>query len=90
MIALLLGLNGLLGLAFLAALAKPAPVLAQTAGRPGDFLCVTAKAAGQTYDVVYVLDVPARKLHALYPANAQTRQLLYAQSRDLDKDFRRK
>lgn len=60
---------------------------AQSGGRAGDFSIVTAKAAGQSYDVVYVLDRPARKLHAFYPQNIQGK-LDYAQFRDLERDLR--
>ena len=61
---------------------------AQGSARPGDFACVTAKAAGQSYDVLYVLDLPARKLYALYPT--QSKRLMTAPPRDLAKDFGRK
>lgn len=87
----LAGLNVLLVVALLAgALSSPSAFAQSPGGRPGDFICVTAKTAGQTYDAVFLLDVPARKLHAMYPANVQQKQLSYAQFRDLDKDFRKK
>jgi len=60
---------------------------AQGGARPGNFVCVTAKATAQSYDVLYVLDVPERKLHAFYPGNVQSRELAYAGSRDLKADF---
>lgn len=59
----------------------------QAGGRAGDFVCVTAKAAGRSYDVVYVLDRPEKKLHAFYPADVQSRKHVYAGFRELEKDF---
>ena len=43
-------------------------------GRPGDFIAVTAQAPGQGYDVLYILDVPEKKLHALSPGNKKQLQ----------------
>lgn len=67
---------------------KPSTALAQTRGaRPGDFLCVTAKAQGQAFDVVYVLDRPAQKLHAFYPTGVLKKQHAHGGFRDLKADF---
>ncbi len=86
-IALLVGLNLFL-LAALVMESVPAPAaFGQAGARAGDFVCVTAKAGGQTYDVLYILDVPGRKLHALYPPSQRERQVVPARPRDLDKDF---
>jgi hypothetical protein len=60
---------------------------AQGGGRGGEYVCVTAKPAGQTYDVLYVLDPAAHKLHAFYPGLPQSKQLSRAEPRDLKKDF---
>jgi hypothetical protein len=60
---------------------------AQLGGRGVDYLCVTAKPAGQTYDVLYVLDPTAQQLHAFYPGLPQSKQLSWAEPRDLKKDF---
>ena len=60
---------------------------AQPGGRGGEYVCVTAKPAGQTYDVLYVLDPAAHKLHAFYPGLPQSKQLSRAEPRDLKKDF---
>lgn len=60
---------------------------AQGGGRGADYLSVTAKPAGQTYDVLYVLDATAQQLHAFYPGLPQNRQLTRAEPRDLKKDF---
>ncbi len=53
----------------------------------GEYVCVTAKPAGQSYDVLYVLDPAAHKLHAFYPGLPQSKQLSRAEPRDLKKDF---
>ncbi|MFQ5414918.1 MAG: hypothetical protein ACE5E6_10715, partial [Phycisphaerae bacterium] len=60
---------------------------AQPRARGGDFLSVTVGVAGQSYDVVYVLDLPKRMLHAFYP-EIPSNQLRYAGYRDLNKDMR--
>ena len=60
---------------------------AQGGGRGVDYLCVTAKPAGQAYDVLYVLDPAAQQLHAFYPGSMQNKQLTRVESRDLKKDF---
>lgn len=90
LLAALLGLNGLLAAIFAVASLTSRPAWAQVGGGPGDMLCVTGKAGGQTYDVVYLLDVPSRKLHAFYPSSPQNRQLAYGGFRDLEKDLPRR
>jgi hypothetical protein len=65
------------------ALAQPAP------GRSGHYACVTAKGAGQSFDVLYILDASEHKLHGFFPGNVQTRELAYASFRDLKQDFGR-
>ncbi len=87
-IVLLVGVNLLLLAALWLASYSPAAAYAQGGARVGDFASVTAKAAGQTYDVLYVLDVPARKLYAFFPTQQQ--RLTSAPPRDLAKDFDRK
>ena len=60
---------------------------AQPGGRGGDYVCVTAKPASQSYDVLYILDPAAHRLHAFYPGLPQSKQLSRAEPRDLKKDF---
>ena len=60
---------------------------AQPGGRGGEYVCVTAKPASQSYDVLYVLDPAAHKLHAFYPGLPQSKLLSRAEPRDLKKDF---
>lgn len=60
---------------------------AQPGGRGGEYVCVTAKPASQSYDVLYVLDPAAHRLHAFYPGMPQSKQLSRAEPRDLKKDF---
>lgn len=63
---------------------------AQGGARPGDFISVTAKAAGQSYDVLYVLDVRDRKLFGFYPSAPPRSTLVATAPRDLTLDFRPK
>jgi hypothetical protein len=89
-IVLLVGLNLLLLVLLLIGSYSPAVAYAAGgAGRAGDYICVTAKAAGQSYDVVYVLDRPERKLHAFYPQSVQSRKYVHGAVRDLALDFGR-
>ena len=90
LIVLLVGLNlFLLGVLLIGSYSLPG-AYAQPQARAGDFVCVTAKVRGQSYDVYYVLDLPQRRLHAFYPASQQTREHTHAGSRDLAADFGRK
>ncbi len=89
-IALLVGLNVLLGVIMLAgARFLPTASAAGKGARAGDFMCVTAKPAGQSFDVVYILDKAERKLHAFYPTSARAPKYSYGKSRDLGADFGR-
>ena len=85
-IVALVGLNlFLLAVLLIGSYSLPS-AFAQTRGRAGDFVCVTAQATGQSYQVFYVLDAPRRKLHAFVPT--VQRKLAYAGFADLKKDFR--
>ena len=90
LVVLLIGVNLLLAAVLVIGSYSLPAAYAQTTARPGDFICVTAKTQAQAYDVFYILDVPHRKLHALYPSNIQTRQHDYAGFRDLSMDFGRR
>ena len=90
MIVMLVGLNLLLLAVLMLGSYSLPTAYAQVGARPGDFACVTAKVAGQTYDVLYVLDVPSRKLYAFYPTGGHTNQLAATQPRDLAQDFDQK
>lgn len=87
-------LLSLVNLVLLAALVlgsySPTAAVAQSGARPGDFISVTAKAAGQSYDVLYVLDVRERKLVGFYPGAGNRGQLRSTAPRDLTQDFRPK
>jgi hypothetical protein len=90
-ICLLALFNTVLLLALLAAVHERGEVFAQgPGGRPGNFAMVSAKVASQTYEVLYWLDVPARKLYAFYPGPPPRNERVSAPPRDLDKDFGRK
>ena len=88
-IAMLVGCNLLLFALLFTQIASLPGAYGQVGGRSGDFISVTAKAAGQTYDVLYLLDVPARRLHAFYPDSPQARRLMEVPFRDLAADFGR-
>ena len=87
LVVLLVVANLILGAALLTSTTSLPPAFAQAGLRSGEFLCVTAKPSGQSYDVLYVLDVPSRQLHAFYPGLPQSKNLTQAQPRDLSKDF---
>lgn len=87
-IAILVGVNLFLLALLIGSGIQPASAYAQTGGRAGDFSCVTAKTQGQSYDAVYVLDRPGRKLHVFYPTNVQRMDFAYGGYRDLKADFR--
>lgn len=87
LLALLIGLNLVLVLALLSVNNSLPAAWAQGGGRAGEYLCVTAKPAGQAYDVLYVLDQAAHKLHAFYPGQPPSKQMLKAEPRDVRKDF---
>ena len=88
-ITLLVVVNLLLLAALIIGSYPPATAFAQVAAGPGQFVSVTAKAAGQTYDVVYLLDVPDRKLYAFHPSRTRRDQLVPTAPRDLTQDFQR-
>ena len=87
-LAILLAFNTLLVFALLAAGGVLPVAAAQGPVRgPGNYVCVTAKSAGQSYDVLYVLDQGSQQLHAFYRDPPQARQLTRASPRDLRVDF---
>ncbi len=87
LLGVLAALNGVLAVALLTAGGVLPQAFGQTGARGGNYLSVTAKPAGQNYDVLYVLDQNAHRLHAFYRAQPQNRQMTRAESRDLKKDF---
>ncbi len=90
LVVLLAGLNlFLLALLVVASHSPPAAYAAKGA-RAGDFLCVTAKPGGQSYEIVYILDHAEQKLHAFYPTSVKAHDYAYGQFRDLEADFGKK
>jgi len=85
-IALLALANGVLTLALLAAM-NPLPQAFAQGGAAGSFLAVSAKPGGQSYHVLWVLDLPSDKLYAFYPPTAARRDVVPTEPRDLAKDF---
>ena len=88
-IGVLVAVNLLLLVALLVGSSSLPPAYAQIAGRSGNFVCATAKAGGQSYDVLYLLDVTSRQLNGFYPVRANRNQLSATKPRDLTKDFQR-
>jgi len=88
LIALLAGLNLFL-LALLLSQAAPMPSAFAQVGRGGSggYICATAKPSSRTFEVLYMIDLATKKLHAFYPASSQSKQFAHAEPRDLDKDF---
>lgn len=84
LIVLLAGLNLFLLAAVLFQFVGLPKAFADASGG-GGVACVTAKAAGQSFDIVYVLD--GNNLHAFYPTNFQTKKHGLASTRDLSVDF---
>lgn len=89
-ITLLAGVNVLLLALLLSSVVGLPTAYGQIGGRAGGFVCVTGKAAGQSYDVWYALDTASRKLHAFHPSTAQGSKIIHADVRDLAADFGRK
>lgn len=88
-IVLLGGLNALLAGLLVGGLVKLPRASAQFSARPGDYVTVTAKPASRNYDVLYLLDVPSRRLHAFRPESRQSHTLIPIPPRDLELDFGR-
>ena len=88
-IVILAGLNLFLLAALIMGTYPPSAAYAQPGARAGDFACVTAKTASQSYDVLYVLDIPARKLYGFYPSGPGRGRLVASPPRDLNADFQR-
>ena len=88
-ITLLVVVNLLLLAALIIGNYPPATARAQVVGGPGQFVSVTGKTAGQTGDVLYLLDVPERKLYAFHPSPTQRDRLVPTAPRDLAQDFQR-
>lgn len=86
-IVLLAGINVLLMLALVFSTYSPAKAMAQPGGRAGSFIGVTSQAGGQSYEVLYLLDIQERKLHALIPPMGKGSPE-YAGFRDLKDDFK--
>lgn len=86
-LATLVCLNLALLVGILGHAVAPRTAFAQTVpGLSGNYLAVTGEVRDE-FDVVYLLDVPARALHVIFFDNA-TKRMRYADSRNLERDFR--
>lgn len=65
---------------------SPRTAFAQETGLAGNYLMVTGEVQ-EGYDVLYMIDMKARLLHAFY-YDRTARQLSYMDRASLDKDFR--
>ena len=82
----MVGLNlFLLALLLIGSYSLPA-AHAQAQGGSAKFVCVTAKAPGQGYEVFYLADLSERKLHAFFPT--ANHQLTHTGFVDLEREFR--
>lgn len=89
LIVFLVGVNLLLACALVLGGYTPPAAQAQTGGSVGNYVAATAAADGQQFEVLYVVDLGARKLHAFVPDNIMTKRLQHVDVRDLQADFRR-
>ncbi len=59
---------------------------AQARGGSASFVCVTAHAPGQAYEVFYLADLSERKLHSFFPT--ANHRLTHTGFVDLEREFR--
>ena len=85
-IAALVGLNLVLLAAILLSVWSPPAAYAQRMGGSGQFIAVTCE-ADEAHDVLYLVDLPNRTLHAFMPTRQQDGKVQYIGSRDLERDF---
>ena len=84
----LVGMNlFLLGALILSSYSLPA-AYAQRAGYAANYVTVTCE-VDESYDVLYLVDLPTRRLHAFLPSREAEGRLEYVDSRDLQQDFSR-
>ncbi len=85
-IALLVCLNVALLCGIVLSTTSPTAAFAQGTGLAGNYMTVTGEVRDQ-YDALYLIDMRPRVLHAFY-FDIGTKRLRYADSRDLERDFR--
>ena len=83
----LVGLNLFLLAAMLFSISSPAEAQAQPVGGAGNYLLVSAEIQN-SYDALYIIDLPQRLLHAFVLNRGRPAVLEYRDSRDLAQDFR--
>ena len=86
LLVMLVGLNLMLLAALIIGSYSLPEAYAQPGGR-GGYVCATQIVSGQGWEVLYVLDLKYRKLHAFYP-RPQGPDLAWGGFRDLEQDFR--
>lgn len=88
-VVLLVGLNLALAAAMFCSTPRAPAAFAQAGVQPGSYLAVTAKSEGQSYDVLWVLDLADDRLYAFFPSQPNVRSLQVTEPRDLTVDFGR-
>ena len=87
LIIALVGLNLFLLAAVLFSVAPPSQAQAQAVGGAGNYLLVSAEVQN-SYDGIYIIDLPQRLLHAFILNRARPIEIEYRDTRDLAQDFR--
>jgi hypothetical protein len=88
LIVALVGLNLMLLAALLLSAYSVPAAYAQRAGGSYNYAAVTCE-VDQAYDVLYLLDLSERKLHAFLPDRQIQSNMQHVGFRDLESDFRR-
>jgi len=88
LLVLLAGVNVALAVTLILSVYQPKQALAQRRGAAGDYVAVTSQ-ADPNYDVIYILDLPDRMLHAFLPNRDRSGRIGYAGARNLAVDFER-
>ena len=89
-IVALAGVNLFLLAALIFSTVSPPAAHAQmVTGRAGDFVMATCQAS-QDFDVLYIIDRPARILHCYAPLRDRSGQVAYVGSLSLANEFRRR
>ncbi len=87
LIVALVGLNLVLLAAVILSSYELPPAHAQGVGAGGNYITLTCE-ADQSYDVLYVIDLPNRTMHAYLPGRQLDGKLTYMGYRNLEQDCR--
>ena len=87
LIGLLVVANLVLVLALVVSSYQLPQALAQRAGFGGNYIAATAKASGQSFETLFLLDTTGHRLLAVYQSATHRGQWDYSPARDLNADF---